>query len=270
MYGRMNNIHFAAILLSALFILGLFGCAPKEKVQSKTYTYDSGGIIRYDKGEKFISLAFTADEHNDGKDTIPAILDKQNVKGNFFFTGKFYRAEENKEVIERLVKEGHYLGGHSDMHLLYCDWGKRDSTLVTQEQFTKDIEANYAEMKKFGIEKRKAPFFMPPYEWYNKEVAGWAEDFGVKIVNFSPGTYSNADYTVPEMGKGYRSTEFIYNKILEYEEKDENGLNGFVLLLHFGTDERREDKFYYRLEELITELKNRGYGFKRLDEVIEN
>jgi len=37
------------------------------------------------------------------------------------------------------------LGPHSDQHLLYCDWDKRDSLLVTREDFRIDLQLNMAE-----------------------------------------------------------------------------------------------------------------------------
>ncbi|MBC7893715.1 MAG: polysaccharide deacetylase family protein, partial [Sphingobacteriaceae bacterium] len=51
---------------------------------------------------------------------------------------------------------------------------------------------------------------------------------------------------------------------LDFERKTPLGLNGFVLLFHVSTDPRRTDKFYDRLDALLTELKRRGYGFTRL------
>ena len=36
----------------------------------------------------------------------------------------------------------HYLGPHSDEHLLYNDWNNRDSLLVTHEQFIADMQNN--------------------------------------------------------------------------------------------------------------------------------
>ena len=90
---------------------------------------------------------------------------------------------------------------------------------------------------------------------------------GVQIVNFTPGTTSNADYTTPEM-KNYLSSEKIYDNILAYEVK--NGLNGFLLLIHIGTDAKRTDKLYNRLEDLIKELKRRGYEFKDINTLLNN
>ncbi len=78
---------------------------------------------------------------------------------------------------------------------------------------------------------------------------------------------STADYTTPEM-KNYRSSNEIYQSILN-KEKDVNGLNGFILLIHFGTDPRRTDKFYTRLDELLLALKKKGYKFTTISDMIK-
>jgi peptidoglycan/xylan/chitin deacetylase (PgdA/CDA1 family) len=67
----------------------------------------------------------------------------------------------------------------------------------------------------------------------------------------------------------YRSSEEIYESIINYEHQDRNGLNGFILLVHIGTDERRTDKFYWKLDSLIDELKGKGYSFVRIDQLLE-
>jgi peptidoglycan/xylan/chitin deacetylase (PgdA/CDA1 family) len=123
-------------------------------------------------------------------------------------------------------------------------------------------------MKRFGIAKSAAPYFMPPYEWYNDSISGWAKDLGLVLINYTSGTYSNADWTHPELGKQYISSDTIYTRILRYESQSPHGLNGFLLLTHIGTDPRRTDKFYNRLDGFITELKRRGYRFAQLRETI--
>ncbi len=70
------------------------------------------------------------------------------------------------------------------------------------------------------------------------------------------------------MGKRYLSSKAIMDSILHYEIKSTNGLNGFILLVHIGTDPRRTDKFYNHLPGLINELKKRGYEFERIDELL--
>ena len=77
---------------------------------------------------------------------------------------------------------------------------------------------------------------------------------------------SNADYTYPEMGNSYRSNEEIYQSILNYEKV--NSLNGFMLLLHIGTDPRRTEKLYDKLPELIQYLKGLGYELVKINELL--
>jgi endoglucanase len=146
--------------------------------------------------------------------------------------------------------------------LLYCDWTKRDSMLVTQKEFTDDLISNYSIMEKFDIKKQDAHFFLPPYEWYNDTIAAWTKRAGLQLINYTPGTKSHADYTKPAM-KNYTGTTEIMNSILQYKN-----LNGFILLLHIGTDPARTDKFYYKLPLLVSELKRRGYSFVRIDQLL--
>lgn len=221
-----------------------------------------GGIIRMDTSQKVLYLVFTGHEFADGADTIRSVLKRHNVKGSFFFTGDFYRNQRFTAIINRLHNEGHYLGAHSDKHLLYCSWEQRDSLLVTRDSFIVDLKNNYAEMAKFGILAADAPYFLPPYEWYNQQISDWAREWGLQLVNFTPGTSSNGDYTTPDM-LNYIPSDTIVSRILTYETTQRHGLNGFLLLSHIGTDGKRRDKFYHKLDGLITELKRRGYSFRR-------
>lgn len=124
-------------------------------------------------------------------------------------------------------------------------------------------------MAAFGVRKKDALYFLPPYEWYNRRIADWTQQEDLHLVNFTPGTRSTADYTYPEMGNRYVSSGKVYKSVLELEEKDKNGLNGFILLVHIGTDPRRTDKFYNRLGNLIEELKSKGYAFDRIDKTLK-
>ena len=142
--------------------------------------------------------------------------------------------------------------------------------LVSNEQFKNDLHRNYERMEQFGIKKADAPYFLPPYEWYNSTIVKWTKQEGRQLINFSPGTRSAADYTYPEMASAYRSSTEIYTSITTLEESGQNGLNGFILLIHIGTDPRRNDKFYFKLKELITDLKSRGYQFERIDKLLKD
>ena len=109
---------------------------------------------------------------------------------------------------------------------------------------------------------------MPPYEWYNDSIAAWTKETGLQLVNFTPGTRSNADYTYPEMGDQYLSSDSVMQSVFRYEKISPAGLNGFILLVHIGTDPRRKDKFYLHLPDLISGLKSRAYQFVTISELL--
>lgn len=249
-----------------LTLLLIFGCINVHA--QKNVVWSHGGIIRGDTTAKKISLVFSADEFGDGAAFICKTLKEQNIHGSFFFTGNFLNNPAYAAVTKQLFADGNYIGSHSYGHLLYCDWTKRDSLLVTKQEFINDLDRSYNRLSDFGISKQQARFFMPPYEWYNDTIATWAKQYGLQIINFSPGTYSNADYTTPDMGKRYLSSDTIYNRIMRFEKQQPNGLNGFILLIHAGTDPKRSDKFYKRLPILILELKSLDYEFVRIDELL--
>ncbi len=237
---------------------------PDKSVKSVFYsTYSNGALFRLDSTKKEIALVFTGHEFADGYETITKTLDKFNAKGNFFFTGDFYRNPAFTEIIQDLKAKGHYLGAHSNKHILYNSWEKRDSTLVTRGEFEADVTNNYREMLRFGISKEEAPYYLPPFEWYNEEIAAWTTGLGLKLINFTPGTRSNQDWTIPS-GSYYFSSDSIYNSITKFEETSTSGLNGFILLTHFGTHPERTDKFYEKLDQLLLYLRQKGYNFVRL------
>ena len=240
---------------------GIGGCRPVASITALTDNniYRDGGIIRTDPSVKHIDFVFTAADKADGAERIISTLRKYNIKGGFFFTGEFF--EMYPDVVRRLVAEGHYVGSHSYGHLLYAPWGDRDSLLVTRQEFNEDIFKSYKVLREFGI--TDAPYFIPPYEHYNSTISSWARQLGLQVINYTPGTLTNGDYTTPEM-KRYFSSKEILSKIWEYERTDPNGLSGHIMLIHFGTDPARTDKFYDKLPGLIRELRRKGYSFTPL------
>jgi endoglucanase len=225
--------------------------------------YDHGGIIRLDTTRREIYLVFTGHDFGEGAASIRETLHRQGVPASFFFTGDFYRTASFRESILGLHADGHYLGPHSDKHLLYVAWENRDSLLVSRTEFLKDLFDNTAAMESLGIPGLRARTFLPAYEWYNDSIATWCNGAGFSLVNFTPGTSSNADYTTPGQGKRYVSSDSIMARILRYEQRSPSGMNGFLLLIHFGTDPARTDKLYSRLDTLISILRSRGYHFRR-------
>lgn len=252
----------------SLFLIGGILIGHGQNMQSANFSYLNGALVRGDSTRPVLSLIFTGDQFGDGANHIRKILKKEEVLASFFLTGNYYSNPKFARTIKKLHGDGHFLGAHSNKHLLYCDWMQRDSLLVSKEEFKYDLLENYGKMKEFSIDKEDARYFLPPYEWYNDSIAKWTENMGFILVNMTHGTLSHADYTTPEM-KNYRSSAEIFQSILQYEEQSKSGLNGFLLLMHIGTDPSRTDKLYHYLGPLIKHLKKRDYKFERIESLLD-
>jgi endoglucanase len=244
----------------------------KEKtamdVNKTKATFDRGAIVRGPRHRKWIALEFTGGYYADGGTTILNELKKRGIHASFFFIGDFYRNPEFKPLIERIRDEGHYLGPHSDKHPLYATWENPPKLLIRREDFDADLSAVMKEIERFGIPRERARIFIPPYEHYTEEIAEWTRERGMLLINYTPGTRSNADY-MEDDDKNFVSAQDMVKSILHKEETDPDGLNGFLLLMHVGAGPKRtRDHLYDHLGELLDELRRRGYDFVRVDEML--
>jgi peptidoglycan/xylan/chitin deacetylase (PgdA/CDA1 family) len=226
-----------------------------------------GGIVRGPTAERRIALEFTGHEFAEGGSIILDELARRGARASFFLTGDFLRTEAFAPLVRRIAADGHYLGPHSDKHLLYCDWEVREKTLVTRDAFVRDLEENLRAIEAFGVPRSRVRFWVPAYEWYNDSIAAWGAALGLTLVNFTPGTRSTADYT-GEADRNFVPSQRIVESILAREREDPHGLNGYLLLLHIGAGPGRADKMHDRLGGLLDELSARGYRFVRVDELL--
>jgi peptidoglycan/xylan/chitin deacetylase (PgdA/CDA1 family) len=186
--GRPRRAAAAGLALAGALLAASCRSGPAAGAAAdpcRVFLCDHDGIIRADTSLRRMSLIFTGGSFADGGEHIRRVLRDAGVKAGFFFTGDFYRTPEFEPIIRGLVADGHYLGPHSDRHLLYCPWDDREETLVSREEFRADIEANFREMARFGIPRAKRHLFIPPYEWYNSEIAAWSRELGWPF-NFTP------------------------------------------------------------------------------------
>lgn len=236
--------------------------AAKNHVQRDPY----GAVVRGDVSRQRLAMIFTGDEFGESTAPILDALRERKLRGSFFVTGKFLGEPKFQPLVRRIVEEGHYLGPHSDDHLLYCDWDDREHNLVTEAVFAADLKKNLAELRRFNAPPAGAEaYFVAPYEWYNGDQVRWSRQLGVELVNFTPGSGSNRDYA-REGHEKFVPSKKIYEDILTYEQRDPHGLNGFLLLMHLGSG--RRDPLHSWLGRLCDDLADRGYELVRIDELI--
>lgn len=257
--------HFAFV--SAAWLVLCVPLLPRIASAEDTFAHRDGAIVRGSTATRKLALVFTGHEHAEGAGAILDALAQHNVKASFFLTGDFLRNVEFAALVKRMVAEGHYVGPHSDRHLLYCAWTPDRRTLVTRAEFEADLNDNLRELERFGVARSQTRFFLPAYEHHNRDISDWTNAMGLTLINLSPGTRSAADYTV-ESDRNFVSSQAIFDSILQRESQDPAGLNGFLLLMHVGAGPGRTDKMHLRLPELLTQLKERGYAFERVDRLL--
>ena len=59
-----------------------------------------------------------------------------------------------ENTVKRMIADKHYVGPHSDRHLLYIPWENRDSLLITRKQFDEDLTANLEQLHKSAAPSR--------------------------------------------------------------------------------------------------------------------
>lgn len=279
---RRNILHLVLLLVALIAGLGLaayavflqnderpvLGARPPRPTGpvhlAGDITYHAGAIVRGSRRKKQVSLIFSAHKKADGLEAVQETLQRYGVKGAFFFTGSLYRNSRYHKAIQRLRRQGHYLGAHSDRHILYTRNGRR--MLVSKREMHHDISNNYRELRRFGVGKDEAPFFLPPYETHNQTVARWCRDMGLHLINITPGSYTALDWTYP--GHHYHSSDRILRSVRRKAANNPRGLNGYIFLIHISTMPARYDKFYHRLDDLIDLLRESGYQVVSLRELL--
>jgi endoglucanase len=132
-------------------------------------------IIRGDSTKKQIALVFTGDEFGDGLSSIAATLNEEKVKGSFFLTGRFYRNKEFSKRCKKTLQPDKMKSAHIQiMHLCCTTTGQTRNKHPCYTGFFPGTDLQRtagSPWSVLGIKTRRHDryFFIPPYEWWNKE-----------------------------------------------------------------------------------------------------
>lgn len=245
--------------LSVLIIVTIFfikndNSKSAETINIENYNYETNNDIGRDyediiikKGnedEKIIALTF-----DDGPDEVftPQVLDilkKNDVKATFFLVGE--NLKQNKEIVKRQFEEGHEIGNHTYTHINVAKSG--------YDKVYEEITKTQEEIKEItGVEPK---LFRPPYRAMSRHMCDIVKNKNMNIIlwsNLDPRDWSNPG---------------VYSIVNTIESKVGNG--NIILLHDYNNLRNSKSQTIQALESVIPYLKEQGYKFVTISELIEN
>lgn len=224
-------------------------------------------VYQVNTGKKLVALTFDGGSLDNGTIDILDTLKKYDVKCTMFLTGNFIR--HYPQLVKRIVSDGHETGNHSYSHphltQLEINGGNETLDNVTYALIDKQLSRADSIFNKVSG-KHFAPLWRAPYGEFNNEIIRWAALAGYKHIGWSD-KCDTWDWVADTTSSIYRKNVEILARLLMVEDK--YGLNGKIILMHLGTERSREIP-YKILGEIIRKLRQRGYHFVTVSELINS
>ena len=114
-----------------------------------------------------------------GTEFLPSMLNtlqEKQVKATFFVGGIW--AEDNQELVDRIINEGHEIANHGYLH--------KDSSKLTEERLNEEIYLNHKLIKEMC--EIEMTLFAPPSGDYNQKTIDIANRLGYKTILWTKDT----------------------------------------------------------------------------------
>ncbi len=238
LHKMKDNRAWSLTGLFALFVLLSFGISYNLASARTTSSNDKKlPIYCVDTPEKKIAISFDAAWGNEDTPQILEILKKNNVKATFFMTGGW--VESYPDDVKAIYNDGHALGNHSENH--------KQMSQISAEECKTEIMSVHEKVKELtGYDMQ---VFRPPYGDYNNTLIETLNSCGYYAIQWDVDSLDWKDYGV----------DSIISTVCNHKHLG----NGSIILCHNGAKYTAE-----ALEKLITNLKNAGYEFVTIPELI--
>jgi peptidoglycan-N-acetylglucosamine deacetylase len=132
---------------------------------------------------------------DDGPDPIntPKVLDtlsKHQTKAIFFLIGE--KAEQNSDVVKRIISEGHVIGNHSYEHNNFM-------TLFSKNRLRKELKKSQEVLTK--ISASNIDLFRPPIGYTNPKYAVILKELKLKCIGWTLRSYDSVYKTPDQLNK---------------------------------------------------------------------
>ncbi|MDR1170405.1 MAG: polysaccharide deacetylase family protein [Prevotellaceae bacterium] len=223
-YSIISHRHIIsciAILIAAVFVWGIFDIRLALFVPV---------INRLKTNEKKVVLTFD-DGPGSCTDMILSILERENIRATFFFTGK--NASEHVDAVKKTVQSGHSIGIHTQNHLLKFPFSGLKGV-------KKELNDNITTLKQ--ITGQNVSLFRPPFGVMNPVIAKSVRDLNLRTIG----------WTIRSLDTKTKSGERLLKRIPSRLSA------GAIILLHDIPVTAAI------LQNLIIEIRKKGYEFEKI------
>ncbi|MED1799638.1 polysaccharide deacetylase family protein [Brevibacillus porteri] len=236
-----KHILFFPLLLAVILAPSFSETANAIREKNREY-YETRGDIVWEVPTESKVIALTFDDGPDQVYTpqIAGLLKQYQAKSTFFVVGN--RVSQYPEIVKSLVNDQHEIANHTYSH---PDIRKLSANRLLEE-VQKTQETIYSAT---GV---RPTLFRPPGGYYDEKVVDTAKQAGFLLIMWS-WHQDTRDWSDPGVKK-------IVNKVLN------NARNGDIVLFHDYGGNRRQT--VQALEQVLPELKNRGYKFVTVSELL--
>lgn len=208
-----------------------------KKFTSLIEKYD--GFFLGDTNKKDIYLTFDNGYENGYTEKILDVLKEKRVPATFFITGQYIK--DQPDLVKRMVQDGHIIGNHS--------WHHPDLTTISDEKLRNELQRIETEVKQLTGQK-EMKYLRPPRGIFSERTLAVTKEMGYYNVFWS---LAFQDWKVDQQ----RGWQYSYDSVTKQIHP------GAVLLLHSISSDNAG-----ALSKIIDELRNRGYQFKSLDDLV--
>ncbi len=221
------------MLICSVIVMGAF-FAGEESVTVSTKPRIIP-IYSVERNDGKIAITFDCAWGAEDMESILATLQKHNCKATFFVLGTW--AEQNPDIMKRIVADGHEIGNHSYNHTHY--------TAMSQNEMLSDIDKCSKAIKDAsGI---SPILFRAPSGDYNNDVIEVAHGKNMEYIQWS---VDSLDW------RGLNCEQMLERIIPKTKSGD-------ILLFHNGTEYTAQS-----LDKILTELEGKGFSYLKISDLI--
>ena len=210
----------------------------------------NGGLAQVyeygDSGRREIALTFDAGADRGYAEEILDLLQAEGIQASFGIMGQW--AQENPDLLQRMIDEGHMLFNHSWTHASFTGVTTQTAPLTTEERWQELQLTEQAVLELSGYQLQ--PWFRPPYGDYDEQSLRDLAAIGYTgVLLWSCDTRDSLGATAEE----------ILNNCIYTAQP------GRIVLMHVGA----QSEAYAALPTMIAYLREQGFTFVRADRILE-